>query len=105
MLVVGGGINGAVSAAALAAHGAVSIETAEEMAAGVRRLAGAELGLSTTGIAGPGGGTEEKPVGTVWIAVVVPGRAEARLHRLVGNREEIRQRAAQAGLAMLLQLL
>ncbi|WRS26487.1 competence/damage-inducible protein A [Oscillospiraceae bacterium MB08-C2-2] len=58
-----------VSAQALADHGAVSQETALEMARGVRALAGADIGLSTTGVAGPEGGTEEKPVGLVYIAV------------------------------------
>lgn len=56
-----------VQDATLQAHGAVSAETAAEMASGVRRLMGSDIGLSTTGVAGPGGGTPEKPVGTVYV--------------------------------------
>ncbi|HEV2129465.1 MAG TPA: competence/damage-inducible protein A [Longimicrobiaceae bacterium] len=58
-----------VQAATLAKHGAVSVQTAEEMAAGVRQAVGADLGLATTGIAGPGGSTPDKPVGTVCVAL------------------------------------
>ena len=72
------------------------------MAAGVRARSGADVGLAVTGVAGPGGGTADKPVGLVWIALDVAGsEAKARRFQLVGDRIEIRQRAAQAALEML----
>lgn len=79
--------------------GAVSEEAALEMAAGLKRKLSANIGISVTGIAGPGGGTAEKPVGLVWIAVDARG-AKARRFQMIGDRTEIRQRAAQAALEM-----
>jgi nicotinamide-nucleotide amidase len=68
-------------------HGAVSEAVALAMAAGARRALGAEVGVATTGVAGPSGGSEEKPVGTVWLAVDAPSGARAVLHRLTTDRE------------------
>jgi nicotinamide-nucleotide amidase len=90
-----------VSDASLAAHGAVSEEVVREMAAGARRVTGARVGLAITGIAGPSGGTPEKPVGTVWLAVDADGDVSTQLHHLWGDRAEIRERAAQYTLDLL----
>jgi nicotinamide-nucleotide amidase len=88
-----------VSAEVMKRHGAVSEEVALQMAAGVRERTGADVGVSVTGIAGPGGGTPEKPVGLIWIAIHSLD-AKARRFHVVGDRTEIRQRAAQAALEM-----
>lgn len=88
-----------VSAEDIGRHGAVSEQVARKMAAGIRQKTGADVGVSVTGIAGPGGGTPEKPVGLVWIAVDGT-EARARQFHIVGDRAEIRQRAAQAALEM-----
>jgi len=84
-----------VDEALLREHGAVSEPVVRAMAAGARRVAGSDIGLGVTGIAGPSGGTEAKPVGTVWLAVDLNGDVETRMVRLWGGREEIRQRSAQ----------
>lgn len=89
----------------LVAHGAVSEEVARHMATAVRAVAKANVGLAITGVAGPSGGTPEKPVGTVWIAVDLEGDVQPRLLRLWGDRDEIRQRAAQWTLELLRQRL
>lgn len=91
-----------VPRAILAAHGAVSLETARAMAEGIRRLAGTDFGLSVTGIAGPTGGTAEKPVGLVCMALAVPdGETRVEENRFPGDREMIRARSAQAALDLL----
>ena len=81
--------------------GAVSESVALAMAEGVRRAVGSEVGIAITGIAGPDGGTEEKPVGTVWYAVAVGDRATAKCRRFHGDRRGVRIRAAQAALNLL----
>jgi nicotinamide-nucleotide amidase len=84
-----------VDRTALEEHGAVSEPVVRQMAASARRVARASMGLAITGIAGPSGGTPDKPVGTVWIAADIKGDVQARMLRLWGGREEVRQRAAQ----------
>ena len=85
----------------IARHGAVSGEVAEAMAEGVRRRADADFGLSVTGIAGPTGGSAEKPVGLVFIALADDAHTEHRRLMLPGDRQLIRWRASQAALDLL----
>ena len=85
----------------LASAGAVSEAAVRTMAENARALAGAECALAISGIAGPGGATPGKPVGTVWIALATADTTEARLFNLFGQRTEIRERAAQAALSLL----
>lgn len=85
----------------LQAEGAVSRRVALAMAAGVRTRLGTEVGIGITGVAGPGGGTAEKPVGLVWIAVTVGEQELALEGRFPGDRAEIRFRATQAALDLL----
>lgn len=90
-----------VPEAVLSAHGAVSRETAEAMARGGREQSGADWCLSITGIAGPEGGTAEKPVGTVWIGLAGPEGVGAKRFRFTGERANIRDWSARSALAML----
>jgi nicotinamide-nucleotide amidase len=93
-----------VEQATLDRHGAVSEECAREMAAGIRARTGTDLGVSITGVAGPDGGTDEKPVGLVWLAVDGPGEA-SMTRRFVwpGPRDQVRSLAAHWALAMALR--
>jgi nicotinamide-nucleotide amidase len=87
-----------VRAETLAAHGAVSEETASEMAVGVRRSLGSDLGLAVTGIAGPDGGTPDKPVGTVCFALAAVDVVHHRRYQLWGNREWVKLLSSQVAL-------
>lgn len=90
-----------VPEALLAEHGAVSEPVARAMAEAVARRFGVAAAISVTGVAGPGGGTPEKPVGTVWIGCFYNGSVDTRRSVLPGSRHEVRARAAQAALFLL----
>ncbi|MSR36834.1 MAG: CinA family nicotinamide mononucleotide deamidase-related protein [Gemmatimonadetes bacterium] len=94
-----------VPAETIAQAGAVSEEVARALAEGARRAFGADTGIGITGIAGPTGGTPEKPVGTVWYAVAVGERVDAEHRRFMGDREAVRERSAQAALNLLYRTL
>jgi nicotinamide-nucleotide amidase len=89
-----------VSADTLARHGAVSEETAGEMAAGARRAFGAEVAVATTGIAGPEGGTPDKPVGLVCFGLATPAGVTTATHQLWGSRDWVKLLASQIALDM-----
>jgi nicotinamide-nucleotide amidase len=94
-----------VSRDTLIEHGAVSEQTAREMAENVRQKAATDIGLSVTGIAGPTGGTKEKPVGLVYMALSDGKSTESRKFNFRGDREWIRYRASQAALNMIREYL
>ena len=94
-----------VSHKTLSSFGAVSEEVASEMALGIQRLTGSDWAVSTTGIAGPDGGTEEKPVGTVWVSVADSVGVFSQKLSLDGRRSEIRDRTVIEALSMLLERL
>ncbi|MGI9862443.1 competence/damage-inducible protein A [Moorella naiadis] len=85
----------------LAAHGAVSSEVAAAMASGVRRAVGTDIGIGITGIAGPGGGSPEKPVGLVYLGIDFQGRVEVRRELFLGQRESIKWQSTQSALDFL----
>ena len=91
-----------VSSETLASVGAVSSETAWQMAVGVRKLLQVDYAVSVTGIAGPGGGSDEKPVGLVWFGVAAPTGVKTEKRVFSGNRAEVRAAAVEHALSLLL---
>lgn len=89
-----------VKAETLYKFGAVSLETAIEMARGIAETSGSDIGISTTGIAGPGGGSDEKPVGLVYIAMYYNNEVEVKKLNLAGSRQKIRERATNTVIDM-----
>jgi nicotinamide-nucleotide amidase len=89
----------------IAEHGAVSEPTARAMAEGVRRRGDADVGVGVTGIAGPGGGSAEKPVGTVAVSVATAAAVRSKVFRFLGEREQIKFQASQAALDMVRRML
>jgi nicotinamide-nucleotide amidase len=94
-----------VPAELLEKHGAVSAEAAEALAEGVRNTLNSSIGLSITGIAGPGGGSAEKPVGLVYTAISDGTRTESRHRIMPGDRESIRERSTYLALSWLRRFL
>lgn len=86
-------------------HGAVSSKCAKEMAKGICKETGASVGLATTGIAGPDGGTDEKPVGLVYIGCCVKGKVSVRQCNFSGDRQQVRQQTVEAALELVLSYL
>jgi nicotinamide-nucleotide amidase len=93
-----------VDAALIARHGAVSEPVARAMAQGALQHSKAQCALAVTGIAGPGGGSADKPVGTVWFAWATPQGVYSEMQRLDGDRAQVRSATVQHSLAVLLRL-
>lgn len=94
-----------VKARTLEEHGAVSDAVAREMLTGARRITGADVAIAITGIAGPEGGTPDKPVGTVWIGASVGTSTEVRRYHFEGDRGAVRTASVEASLELLQRLL
>lgn len=92
-----------VDALTLMEHGAVSPETAREMARGARSAFLVHVGLSVTGVAGPGGGSDDKPVGLTYVAVITPEGERVERYQWSGDRQANKQASAEAALELLLQ--
>ena len=95
----------AVPMTTIDANGAVSESVAVAMASGALRHSAADYAIAVTGVAGPGGGSEEKPVGTVWIAVASASECAARLHQFDGERAAVREATLIAALQSALELI
>ena len=93
-----------VDAALIALHGAVSEPVARAMAQGALRFSRAQCALAVTGIAGPGGGSADKPVGMVWFAWATPGAVRSEMQRFDGDRAQVRSATVQHSLAVLLSM-
>lgn len=85
--------------------GAVSREVAEQMAEGVKASSGTQIGLGTTGIAGPGGGTEEKQVGTVYMGLSYEGKTEVKKFNFSGNRDQVKEQTSEKALEWIIEIL
>jgi PncC family amidohydrolase len=94
-----------VSGDVLATLGPFSSETAEQMVVGVRAITGADAAVATTGIAGPGGGTAEKPVGLVYIAASFRDKTVVTKNIFSGTRDEVREKAANKALEMAIEII
>jgi nicotinamide-nucleotide amidase len=94
-----------VDTAAIDSEGAVSETVALQMASGARRISGVEVGIGITGIAGPGGGSERKPVGTVVIAIETPDTRVVRTRNYPGGRDLVRDLSSHAALDFVRRLL
>ena len=92
-----------VDADLLRRHGAVSAEVAEAMALGICRRLESQIGIALTGVAGPGGGTPEKPVGTVWLGFAAAKKVSSHLLQLSGSRSEVREKAVVGALQHLIR--
>lgn len=90
-----------VPASLIAEHGAVSGQVSAAMADGGRKASGVDYCLAVTGVAGPGGGTAEKPIGTVWVALSTGGGTDVRRFKMAGDRSAVREWSARSALAML----
>lgn len=94
-----------VSEHTLTQHGAVSAQTVEEMATGAAKLANAEVAIAISGVAGPDGGTADKPVGTVWFGFFINGHSTSQKQLFTGNRQDVRIKAIEYALSNTLMLL
>lgn len=94
-----------VPQATLDAHGAVSAETARAMAEGARRLLKVDAAVAVTGVAGPGGGSPQKPVGTVWFGLATAAGSRAEMRRFDGDRDQVRAQTVVHALELLNSIL